>query len=193
MSRGPLNIHQSGGDTSPRSLSHPIPTDLNGNQLTVVWIHCCWIQIHNRWLCCLLVPFLEFTLLNFNGLNSTLPCCTPVCFANFCGARTYLGVLPQLLSGELGEKQLWLHIWKGKFVDKYILCTRSMEMAFDWIPPIHFRNAPRAVQSQKTISLSIIVAIKPIYSNVGRLFCTPAPPKIYEKTCGFFFQLWKLI
>ena len=89
----------------------------------------------------------------------------PVCFANFCGARTYLGVLPQLLSGELGEKQLWLQIWKGKFVDKYILCTRSMEMAFDWIPPIHFRNAPRAVQSQKTISLSIIVAIKPLYNG----------------------------
>ena len=33
-----------------------------------------------------------------------------------------------------------------------------------------------------------------MYSNVGRFFCTPAPPKIYEKTCcGFFFQLWELI
>ena len=32
------------------------------------------------------------------------------------------------------------------------------------------------------------------YSNVGRFFCTPAPPKIYEKTCcGFFFQLRELI
>ena len=36
--------------------------------------------------------------------------------------------------------------------------------------------------------------LKCIYSNVGRFFCTPAPPKIYEKTCcGFFFQLWELI
>ena len=32
------------------------------------------------------------------------------------------------------------------------------------------------------------------YSNVGWLFCTPAPPKIYEKACcGFFFQLRELI
>ena len=32
------------------------------------------------------------------------------------------------------------------------------------------------------------------YSNVGRLFCTPVPPKIYEKACcGFFFQLRELI
>ena len=33
-----------------------------------------------------------------------------------------------------------------------------------------------------------------LYSNVGRLFCTPVPPKIYEKACcGFFFQLRELI
>ena len=37
---------------------------------------------------------------------------------------------------------------------------------------------------------SVIVS----YSNVGRLFCTPAPPKSYEKACcGFFFQLRELI
>ena len=69
-------------------------TDLNGNQLTVVWIHYCWIQIHNRWLCCLLVPFLEFTLLNFNGLNSTLPCCTPYVLPIFAGrVRTQVSFL----------------------------------------------------------------------------------------------------
>ena len=26
-----------------------------------------------------------------------------------------------------------------------------------------------------------------LYSNVGWLFCTPAPPKIYEKACCEFF------
>ena len=36
--------------------------------------------------------------------------------------------------------------------------------------------------------------IRDSYSNVGRFFCSPAPPKIYENTCcGFFFQLWELI
>ena len=33
-----------------------------------------------------------------------------------------------------------------------------------------------------------------IYSNVGRLFCTPAPPKFTKQACcGFFFQLRELI
>ena len=33
-----------------------------------------------------------------------------------------------------------------------------------------------------------------LYSNVGWLLCTPAPPKIYKKACcGFFFQLRELI
>ena len=36
---------------------------------------------------------------------------------------------------------------------------------------------------------AIVIAIEKKYSNVGWLFCSPAPPKIYEKACcGFFFN-----